>query len=143
MSESNKATVFRFHDEFNRGNPDGIRAIARPDAAIYHPPAPGPMSMDEGLQMATAFMAAFPDHHNTVEDVLAEGDRVVCRGTFTGTHTGDFMGVPPSGLAVSMPFIGIYRFDDEGKIAELRVEQDNLGLMQQLGAIPAPEPATA
>jgi len=90
-------------------------------------PAPGPEGFKQVMGM---FFAAFPDMHVAIEEQVAEGDKVASRGTFTGTHTGDFMGIPPTGRTVAMAFIGWYRFDAEGKIAELRVEQDNLGLLQ-------------
>jgi predicted ester cyclase len=83
-------------------------------------------------------MAAMPDYHVTIEDMLAEGDQVVVRFSFTGTHTGaDFIGLAPSGKQVNVTGISIFRLAN-GKIIEHRAEEDQLGLLQQLGAMPTP-----
>jgi predicted ester cyclase len=83
-----------------------------------------------------AFEAAFPHYELVAEDLVAEGDRVAVRTTFKGTHTGEFMGVAPTGKDVSIPIMLIYRIEG-GKIAEHWMNADAMGLMQQLGAIPA------
>ena len=83
------------------------------------------------------FRGAFPDSHFTVEDMVAEGDKVVTRKTFHGTHEGEFMGIPPSGRSVSMGLIDIVRIS-EGRVVEHWSEGDSLGMMQQLGVIPRP-----
>ena len=87
------------------------------------------------------FRQAFPDSYFTVEDMVAEGDKVATRKTFHGTHQGEFMGIPPTGQQVSTGLIDVVRIVD-GKVVEHWSMGDNLGLMQQLGVIPAPEPAT-
>ena len=74
---------------------------------------------------------------STIEDLFAEGDKVVLRFTFHGTHQGEFMGVAPTGKQVTMPGIDIFRIAD-GKIVELWGQEDVLGMMQQIGAIPGP-----
>ena len=89
-------------------------------------------------QFFTTLRAAFPDIHNTIEDMLAEGDRVVWRSTIRGTHTGPFRGIPPTGKQVTITAINILRIVD-GQFVENWGEQDNLGLMQQLGVIPTPQ----
>jgi predicted ester cyclase len=86
------------------------------------------------------FRAAFPDLHGTIEDQIAEGDKVVSRMTYRGTHQGELMGIPPTGKQVTMSFIGIHRIT-AGKVAEGWVNFDALGMMQQLGVIPSPERA--
>ncbi len=83
------------------------------------------------------FREAFPDSYFTVEDMVAEGDKVVTRKTFHGTHEGEFIGIPPSGRAVSMGLIDIVRISD-GKVVEHWSMGDSLGMMQQLGVIPQP-----
>jgi steroid delta-isomerase-like uncharacterized protein len=94
--------------------------------------APG---VDVVKQWFIMFAAAFPDGHYTVEDVVAEGDRVVVRTTFTGTHQAEMQGIPATGKAVSISSITIFRLDN-GKIAEGWLLNDALGMMQQLGVIP-------
>jgi steroid delta-isomerase-like uncharacterized protein len=81
------------------------------------------------------FRDAFPDSYFTVEDMVAEGEKVATRKTFHGTHEGEFMGIPPSGRAVSMGLIDIVRISD-GRVVEHWSMGDTLGLMQQLGVIP-------
>ena len=76
-----------------------------------------------------------------VEDVIAEGDKTVARITTTGTHRGDFMGIPPTGSTVEMQLIDIMRFDGAGQVCEHWGVADMLSLMQQLGVVPAGPPA--
>jgi predicted ester cyclase len=83
------------------------------------------------------FASAFPDFRYQVEDVIAEADKVAVRDVFRGTHQGDFMGVPATGNRVTMEAIHTYRFS-EGKLAEHWVARDDLGMMRQLGVVPAP-----
>lgn len=80
--------------------------------------------------------SAFPDPQFTVEDLIAEADQVVARWTFRGTHRGPFAGIPPTGKQIQMTGITIYRLRD-AKIAEARSNIDQLGLLQQLGVLPA------
>ena len=97
---------------------------------------------DEELQHHIAqYEAAFPGYQLRAEDMIAEGDKVVVRSTFRGTHKGDLMGIAPTGKQVTMPLILIYRIADD-KIVEHWMQADALGLLQQLGAIPAPTPAS-
>jgi predicted ester cyclase len=79
--------------------------------------------------------SAFPDFHATIDDIIAEGDKVVLRQTWTGTHKGEFMGIPPTGKRVSFGVIDIIRVDGD-KCVEHWGQMDNAGLMQQLGAVP-------
>jgi predicted ester cyclase len=88
------------------------------------------------------FQAGFPDIRVTIEDQLGEGDQVVTRMTFYGTQRGEFQGLPPTGKSVTFTGINIARIEG-GKIAELWSEFDALGVLQQLGAIPAPAAASA
>ena len=91
---------------------------------------------DEELKHHIAFYeAAFPNYEFIAEDMIAEGDKVVVRSTFRGTHKGDLMGIAPTGKQVTMPLILIYRLADD-KIVEHWMQADALGMMQQLGVIP-------
>ena len=83
------------------------------------------------------FLTAFPDFHVTLEDVIAEGDKVASRGVWRGTHQGNFMGIPATGKSVAVSYSDIWRFEN-GKAVENWVQMDMLGLMQQLGVAPAP-----
>jgi predicted ester cyclase len=86
-------------------------------------------------------LAAFPDWHMTVEDLIAGGDKTVARVTVTGTHKGEFMGIPPTGTRAEVQLIDIMRFDGAGLVSEHWGVADMLSLLQQLGVVPAGPPA--
>ena len=134
-TEENKAVVRRWFEAFNPQNPAGVLEDCAPDF-VFHGTGVWPdMDLAGAKQLTTAFWAAFPDMHVVVEDMIAEGDKVVSRYTIRATHQGEFMGIPPTGKQVSWTGIGIDRIKD-GKFVESWMNEDNLGLMQQLGAIP-------
>lgn len=87
------------------------------------------------LQSVQGFRAAFPDVQGTLEDVVTEGDRVVVRWTEKGTHQGEYVGRAATGKAMQWTGISIYRLT-AGKIVEMWVQMDHLGLLQQLGVVP-------
>jgi predicted ester cyclase len=86
------------------------------------------------------YLAAFSHTQSVVEDQVAEGDRVVVRLTFTGTHTGPWMGLPPTGKPVTVKGMALYRLQD-GKIVEQWTIGDTFGLLRQLGAVAEPMPS--
>jgi len=137
--EENKAVVLRFVEEVqNQHNLDLIDELFSPDFTDYSGRANPPTK--EGLKPFFAFMfSAFPDLHFTIQQQLAEGDRVMTYKTFYGTHQGDFMGIPPTGKQVVFDNIDIFTVKD-GQLTAHWTVGDNLSLMQQLGAIPAPTP---
>jgi steroid delta-isomerase-like uncharacterized protein len=131
----NKAIVRRLFDELNKGNLDVADEIFAADF-VNHNPSPGGTSDREGLKQFIANThASFPDYHWNVEDMIAEGDKVVYRFTMHGTDTVGFMGLPPTGKQVSVAAIGILRFAN-GKAVERWNIGDALGMLQQLGIIP-------
>jgi steroid delta-isomerase-like uncharacterized protein len=95
------------------------------------------MAAADLLHGHTLLHTAFPDFHITIEDIIAEADKVVTRMLFHGTHQGPFFGIPPTGKYVEWGAIRIYRIAD-GKLVETWAMQDRLGLMQQLGAVLPP-----
>ena len=134
----NKALVHRFIEEMI--NQKDVAVIDQFFAANYveHNPPPGQSPNLEGTRQGfNTFMAVFPDCHFTIEDTIAEGDKVVVRGTFRGTHQGELMGLGPTGKQVTVSEVHIMRVVG-GKIVEHWGQEDALGLMQQLGVIPAP-----
>ena len=137
-AEQNKILVRRFVDEVqSRGNIDAIDELCAPEF-VNHSAPPGVPSNCEGIKQVTAvFRRAFPDSYFTIEDMIAEGDEVATRKTFHGTHQGEFMGIPPTGQQVSIGLIDIVRIVD-GRVVEHWSMGDNLGMMQQLGALPQP-----
>ena len=136
-TEENKALVRRFYEEvFNKKNLAGLNAFVDPQI-IEHALPPGLSAGSEGTrQFIGMYLAAFPDLHLTAEDMVAEGDEVAARFTMRGTHRGEFMGIPPTGKQVTMTGIQIVRIAG-GRIAENWVNLDALGMLQQLGVIPA------
>jgi predicted ester cyclase len=138
LAEDNKALVRRFVDEVQSGgNIDLIDEICSPEFVNHSAPPRVPPNC-EGIKIVTAmFREAFPDSYFTVEDMIAEGDKVATRKTFHGTHRGEFMGISPTGQWVSIELIDIVRIADE-KVVEHWSMGDNLGMMQQLGVIPRP-----
>jgi steroid delta-isomerase-like uncharacterized protein len=138
-TEQNKALVRQMVEEiFSRGNIGRADEFLAPDFVEHEELPPGVPSGREGVkQLATMLRSAFPDLEATVDDVIAEGDRVVIRQTWSGTHKGEFMGIPPTGKSVSIGVIDVIRVAG-GKFVEHWGQMDNMGMMQQLGAIPAP-----
>ncbi len=138
-TEQNKALVRQIVEEiFNRGNMSRADEFLAPDFIEHEELPPGIPRDREGVKQLTAMLhSAFPDFKTTIEDMVAEGDKVVIRQTWTGTHKGEFMGVPPTGKSVSFGVIDILRIAG-GKIVEHWGQMDSMGLMQQLGSIPTP-----
>jgi steroid delta-isomerase-like uncharacterized protein len=140
MSEESKAIARRTSDElYSRGNLDVVDEIYAPNAVAHDPNSPEEIRGPEGIkQLASMFRSAFPDMQVTVEDQIAEGDKVVTRYTVRGTHQGELMGIPPTGNRME-EITGIYMSRiSGGKIVEEWYNYDALGMMQQLGVIPAP-----
>ena len=139
-TEENKALVRRMIEEDKNRNLDGILELYAPDYVIHGgevyglPPtyAPGMAGLK---QLCAAVWTAFPDEHVAPEDMIAEGDKVAYRFTFRGTHQGDFMGVPPTGKAVTVTGIYISRIAGSKFVEDWR-QVDDLGWLQQLGVIP-------
>lgn len=123
---------------FNQGNAGGGDEFLSPDFIENEELPPGVPAGREGVKLLTGMLhAAFPDFEATIEDLIAEDDRVVLRMTWTGTHEGEFMGIPPTGNRVSFGVFDIVRIAD-GRIVEHWGLMDNMALMQQLGVISAP-----
>ena len=139
-AEENKAIVRREAEEiFSQGNLDAADEIYAPDFVGHEPTTPeGIRGLEGARQFAAVYREAFPDLQLTVEDQLAEGDKVATRFTARGTHQGELEGIAPTGNQVEIKGIYISRIA-EGKIAEDWTNFDALGLMQQIGAIPQPE----
>ncbi len=135
-AEENKSVVRRLIGEvWNKGDISLAENLIS-STYIDHS-APGlPPGVESFKQVATMFRTAFPDLNITLEDQIAEGDKVVSRVALHATHTGDFMGIPPTGKAFNMTGIRIDRLAD-GKIVEHWANFDQFGMMQQLGVIPS------
>ena len=135
-TEANQAIVRRMFEElFNRQNLAVVDEVMISDF-IHHGPGTRVIQGSEHFKNPVLHRA-FPDLHFTIEDMLAEGDQVVTRWTLRGTHQGEFMDLPPTGKPVTWSGINITRLE-EGKAVEDWVEQDSLGLMQQLAGTTQP-----
>lgn len=136
MSTENKTILCRFFEElFNDGDLNVADELVALDY-VNHNPAPDEPPGRDGLRaFITVLRTAFPDIHFSVDEQLAEGDRVVTRWTATGTQQGPFAGVPATGNPINVTAINIHRVAD-GQIQEGWLNWDALGMMQQLGAIP-------
>jgi steroid delta-isomerase-like uncharacterized protein len=134
--DRNKALLRRFYEElWSQGDLEAIPELVAENFVDHHP-LPGAPPGREGLAaLVTTWRTAFPDMREMVEDLIAEGDKVVGRFTMRGTHSGQFMGVPPTGQRVKMSGIDIVRIAG-GKIAEFWYGEHLLELMQQLRAVP-------
>jgi len=136
-TEENKAIVRQFFEEGpSKGNLSAADELLSPDFIIYGPlPAsPGVEGINE---IITTCRAAFEHLNVTIEDMIAENDKVVARFTARGIHKGNFMDLPATGKSIIMTGIEIFRIKD-GKITEIWAEANLLGLMQQLGIFPSP-----
>jgi steroid delta-isomerase-like uncharacterized protein len=140
QATSNKTTFRRFFDAMNTGNPEVISKtideLVEPDAQIRTPVPVEARGAQVLKEVFGRLIRAFPDLHITVEDLIAEGDKVVSRNTVTGTHQGEHMGIPPTGKSITYNEIFIIRFEG-GRIAETWGVVDVLSQLRQLGAIPA------
>jgi steroid delta-isomerase-like uncharacterized protein len=136
-TEQNKSIVRRWIEEgWNEGNIAVIDQLYAPDYIQHEPPPETVNSSDDLKQYVSMFLAAFPDLHHTIEDLIAEGDKVVWRLNSKGTHKGPFMGIPATGKIIdAITGVVIFRLENS-RIVEGWVNIDALGLMQQLGVIP-------
>ncbi len=139
-TEDNKALMHRAYDALNQKNLAILDEVYAPDLVVHivSTTIQGLEAFKQGLSL---FLTAFPDARFTIEDMIVEGERVVVRYTFRGTHTGHYMGIAPTGKQVTQTGITINRFAN-GKTVELWGNVDDLGLLQQIGAIPAPGQAS-
>ncbi len=134
---ANKATFRRTIDAFNQRNLALVAELFAPDY-VYHSAPVGTPSGPAGVQhLWQDLFAAFPDITTTIEDQVAEGDKVVSRSLNRFTHTTAFMGVPPTGKLVAFSVIELARFAN-GQWVESWSVADTLGMLQQLGAVPTP-----
>ena len=135
--EENKAIARRWLDEiWSKGSLVAINELCATDF-VWHRAPPGVVPDREGYKQenVTNLGASFADFHCTIEDMVAEGDKVAIRWTWRGTHKGEYMSIAPTGKQVTMTGINIIRIVG-GKIVEEWGESDDLGFMEQLGAVP-------
>jgi steroid delta-isomerase-like uncharacterized protein len=133
--ELNKAVIRRFVEEVqNQKNWEAFDELNADDFVNLSAPPGVPSDKEGGKMFLGAFISAFPDSHVTIEDMIAEGDQVVTKKTFNGTHTGELNGIPATGNRVSIQYVDIMRVRD-GQIVEHWLSMDQLSFMQQLGVV--------
>jgi steroid delta-isomerase-like uncharacterized protein len=139
-TEENKALARRAYEALNQRDLAAFYELITP-GIVLHNASMTIQGLEAYKQFVSMYFAAFPDLHFTVEDIIADGDKVVFRTTGMGTHKGDLMGIAPTGKQVTVSAINIIRVVN-GKTVEEWLNNDDLGLLQQLGVVPAPGQAS-
>ena len=135
--EANKATVRYFFEAMDARNPNILDSLCTLDFVSHDPVLPNPLLTLETEKVAMKQMiAAFPDLSVSIDDMIAEGDVVAARWSFSGTHDGIYWNIKPTGRQVSVTAITIHRLNEDNLIAERWVSFDAMGLLQQLGVLP-------
>jgi steroid delta-isomerase-like uncharacterized protein len=136
--ESNKRVMVRFTEFINTASETLASELISSDAIFFVPGRSEPLRGPAGYLAVIGMMrGGFPDIQWTLEETIAEGDKVAARFTMRGTHQGTFLGVPPTGKAIVVQAMNFYRLTD-GQLVEERGQPDMLALLQQIGAAPAP-----
>lgn len=135
LAEQNKAVVRRFVEALSQGDMETAMGLIAPEYVDTDAPPATPPGPDGWLQTHRVFFDAFPDLRIAISDQVAEGDRVVSHWTARGTHTGDLLGLPPTGKTVDLRGISLGRIAD-GRFVENLDIVDRLSMLQQLDALP-------
>jgi steroid delta-isomerase-like uncharacterized protein len=134
--ETNKRIMHRFTEFINSASEKLAAELISPNAVFHVPGRPEPLQGPAGyLEIIGMMRVGFPDIQWTLEEMIAEGDKVAARFTMRGTHQGTFFGVPPTGKKIAVSAMNFYRLSD-GQFVEERGQPDLLGLLQQIGAVP-------
>ena len=138
-----KVLISRFFDElYSQGRTAILDEAFSPDAVRYSNRAPAAAGAKAIGQYVLGLRSIFPDLHVSVDDTIAEGDKVMAWITVSGTHRGPFMDIPPTGKRISIAEVQVFRFERD-KVVDVRVLGDVYGLLTQLGAVITPEQHTA
>ncbi len=134
-------TIRRFYDLLSQGDIDGFGALLADDF-VEHEETPGLAPTKDGvMEFFRMYLAAFPDLVMEVQDIVNGGETLVARVRATGTHEGEFMGMPATGKSIDVQIIDITRFGDDGLAHEHWGLADTMAMMQQLGVVPDGPPA--
>src|SRR5688500_9790157 len=131
-TEDNKNIVRRYQEAYNRADYKALAEVVAADVGTPNIVSGMPPGLEGAITVHKKTLIGMPDYLTTIEDLIAEGDKVVARVTMTGTHTGDFWGVPPTGRKVNLTAIYIVRIAG-GKIVEHWGEEDGMKVFRQLG----------
>lgn len=133
-TEHNKANDRRFYEAWSQGNLADLDEVCASEY-VLHDSSTSVQGLEAMKQFVSMYLAAFPDGHFTIEDQIAEGDKIVTCWTFRGTHKGELQGIPPTGKQVIVTGISMDRVAD-GKAVEAWSNFDALGMLKQLGVLP-------
>lgn len=145
MTAADNRSVARrvFEEIIDTGDWSRASEVIASDIVMHHPSSPEPVRGLEAVSQAIGgFRLGFPDLRVTIQEMIAEDDKVAVRWIGSGTHTGDLFGLPPTGRSVRVGGISILRFAG-GKVVEDTIEEDSLGMFQQIGYAPQPVPSSA
>jgi len=133
IEEQNEAMFRNFTEEINKGNIEIFREVCAPDFAYYSPSeVTEPLSLEETMNAFKMHFKGFPDFNGDIQEAVTKGDKIIARSSITGTHTGEWFGIPATGKKIKFGAIEIWHMKD-GKCVDIKEEVDTLGLMQQLG----------
>jgi len=132
VEEQNKEVARSLFSAIDKNDFDKLQDLATDDSKLFHPLLPAPMALEESFQMIKDTYAAFPDWKHTIEDLVAEGDKVAVKIMQTGTHKGEYEGIPPTDKSVTMP-AQVFLVISDGKVKEFWAMEDYLSFFQQLG----------
>lgn len=135
MTEMNKAIALQTMEALHQRDLESVRARMSPEARFYGW-APEPLDADGHKAFMSGLLAAFPDSNFIVDDVVADGDKVAVRHRLQGTHQAEFQGIPATGRQVEVGAIAIFRIENS-MVADAWLNADIMGMMQQLGVVPA------
>ena len=136
LTDTNKTLVRRFYQAVDRGDVGAVAELFASEWENIDPALPPMAGLDGARTLVQMFTAGFPDFNSKIELIAAENDRVAVRAQHTGTHQGEYMGIPATGKPVTVHATGIYTCKD-GKLVQNRVVFDAFGLLQQLGVVPS------
>ena len=137
MSEENKGIVRRSYEEITAGDMGAFARYFASDLVLHGTGGMEIRGIDGFKEMVSMYLSAFSELKTEIHDQAAEGDKVWTRLSHTGTHTGELQGIAPTGNGISIGVMNVHRLDG-GKIVEMWDLTDEMGMMQQLGVIPAP-----
>jgi steroid delta-isomerase-like uncharacterized protein len=135
LTQSNTKTMIGFFQSLDRKDIAAASSIWAPNHQLFFPSNGAPINCDAHKGMSQMFMTGFPDFKHEIQDVIESVNKVVLRGYFTGTHKGEFNGIPATGKSVKVSWIDITEFDNDGKVLKEWIEMDSAGMMQQLGIV--------
>ena len=132
VEEQNKELVRQLYEAIDKQDMDTFLGLSAPDGVCHIPGVPEAVPLEAVAEVIKSFYTAFPDSTHDIKAVIAEGDKVAIRFTQVSTHTGEYEGIPPTGNKISVECHHMLRLAD-GKVAEVWLVEDNLGMMMQLG----------